>query len=384
MFVLDPRSSLTVDELYGSQRVYDLVSAALVAQRQGNLPAAISSAAGALSFCARDEHRARCQQLLAGLHLAAGEYEACEREALDAARLLRDERDRNLRLAYAARTAREGSAAGWEIADLTVPAQHGEPSLRAFGRAVSLQRWGYPNAALVEVNAAIAHWPMEVPAFFALRAALHAALRNIPEAEADAERALALSPGDVDALLVRARLAFQASELDTACSCASSAIRRCDEALDAETGDQGRWLAKQAQAFALRARAQMAGRRYDGAAEDAISATGRDPTVLEHWLTRIEAEARAGSIDDVLDVVELAAFTQTEAREKARVFTLCAQLQEEEGHLAEALETANRALRFSEDYAAAYRERAEIWRRLGDDNQALSDTKRADELEGVE
>jgi tetratricopeptide (TPR) repeat protein len=383
MFVLDPRHSLTADQLYGSQRVYDLIAAAETSRHAGNVPAAINLAAEAAALCELVEHRARCQRVLAALHLAAGQYEICERESLEAATALPGERDNSLRLAYEARRARTGDAGAREIADLTVSARFADPLLRAYARARTLLRWGHAGPALAEMNEAIAGGPAGVPEFFALRAELKATLRDLAGAEADVERTLALSPASTDALMVRARLRSERADLAGAAADTSKVIELCTGLLDARSEEEALWTVKLAQAFSLRARIRLAQGRFDDAAEDAIASTGRDPTVLQYWLTRIEAEAAAATAAEAMETVELAAFTQTDPADKARVFTLCARLHVEQKDLPAALHAVNRAVRLADDYAPAYRERARVWSRLGDDNKASRDVKRADELEGT-
>ena len=127
-------------------------------------------------------------------------------------------------------------------------------------------RRGDLTSALARVDAIPAQ-DVPAPSFFAYRASLLLAVGSVDEAEADLERALAISPGDADALALRTIIAVAQGRLDEAEQLSMQAVSSAPKSASA-------WLARsyvQQARFDLAAARESVRRAVEVEPEDALA-----------------------------------------------------------------------------------------------------------------
>jgi tetratricopeptide (TPR) repeat protein len=156
-------------------------------------------------------------------------------------------------------------------------------------RSIDAERRGDLAGAL----AAVADVPAQAapPAFLAYRASLLLAVGSVDEAEADLDRALAIAPGDADALALRTIIAVAQGRLDEADQLSAQAIGDAPDRASA-------WIAR---SYAQQARFDLAGAR-----DSVRRAVEVEPEDALAWARLAELDSSFGDFAAARDAAERA------------------------------------------------------------------------------
>ena len=227
-----------------------------------------------------------------------------------------------------------------------------EAALEDFARVIELD----PTSALYHHNRGLAHGDLDFPS------------HDLDLARQDQERALRLDPDHVEARLELGRLQLEASELEAALESFAHALRLAPEL---------------AEAHAARGEALEALGRSGEAIQAYGEAIRLDPGNPFHFLSRGQAYERTrqinASLDDFTHAIRLSEGTFASA------FSSRGVAKYNSDDLPGALADYSRAIELEPEEPIYWRNRAEVWGDLGDEEQAAADEAAAealDELEG--